>query len=101
MKDVLNKTMTISRTSLTDLRKIFTITRTVALADSINEDSDVNTDLKIDIPLFGTVTVNKDFDFEFTPCPELRKDVYTLRQNPNTFFKNELKKIFKIGDMSE
>ena len=75
--------------------------RLVALTDAIEVLDEDSKTLKIEIPQFGTVVVNEDCDFEFIPDSAFKKDVFGLKQNSSGFLKNELKKIFKIGDSNE
>lgn len=97
MKDLLNKTSDLSRTSLQDLKKTLAILRLVSLMEAmegLNEDGS----MEIEIPLFGKILISKDFDFEFIPDSGLKKDAYNIRQEPDNFLKAELKKLLKIGD---
>lgn len=97
MKDLLNKASDLSRTSLQDLKKTLTIIRLVALIESMENSSEDGT-TEIEIPLFGKILISKDFDFEFIPDPALKKDAYSIRQDPDNFLKTELRKLLKIGE---
>lgn len=97
MKDILSKVASLSRTSLQDLKKIFSITKTLTIIDSINtEDEDKNS--FIEIPYFGRLQINKDLDFEFIPDINLKKDIFIAKQDPEKYLKKELKKLLKIED---
>lgn len=100
MKDILSKTADLNRTTLQDLKKIFSIVKLLALVDSVNtEDEEGNS--YIDIPFFGKIKVNEDLDFEFIPDLELKKDIFCVKQNPEKFLKKELKKLLKIEEANE
>lgn len=97
MKDILSKVASLSRTSLQDLKKIFSTTKTLTIIDSINtEDEEENS--YIEIPYFGRIQINKDLDFEFIPDINLKKDIFTAKQDPEKYLKKELKKLLKIED---
>lgn len=98
MKDLLSKVADISRVSLQDLKKVFTITKMLSIIESIDsEDEKENT--YIDIPYFGKIKVTADFDFEFILDINLKKDIFNAKQDPEKYLKKELKKLLKIEDI--
>lgn len=99
MKDLLNSVSDLGRISVSDLKQVLTLIRLVSLIYAVRGME--NSKLTIDIPSFGKVTVTEDFDFEFVPDAELKKDVFGIKQDPNFFLKNELKKILNIGENNE
>lgn len=97
MKDLLNKSSDLSRTSLQDLKKILSIIKLESLVTAIdNPDEEGN--IEVEIPYFGKVVVSEDFDFEFIPETSFKKDVFGIRQDPDKFLTNELKKLLKLGE---
>lgn len=97
MKNQMSKISDLSRVSLQDVKNLFNVTRLVTLIDFI-KNMDENGDSYIEIPTFGKILISKDLDFEFLPSTDLKKEVYGILQNPNNFLKNELKKVFNIGE---
>lgn len=97
MKNLLNKISDLSRTSLQDVKKFLNICRLTTLMGYI-ENLDEEGNSFIEIPSFGKIKVSSEMDFEFIPTTELKKEVFSIKQNPNTFLKNELRKVFQIED---
>lgn len=98
MSNSLNEISTLSRTSVQDLKNLLSIARLVLLTNFI-EDTDDQGNSVIDIPTVGRIVVTDDFDFEFTPTIEFKKELYNLKQNPNNFIKDELKRLFHIEEV--
>lgn len=104
MKETLSKVSDLTRISLHDLKKAFTLLKLVSLISAINSQADnenSSSDIYIDIPVFGKVKINEDMDFDFIPDVDFKKDIYQIRQNPENFLIKELKKVLKITDKKE
>lgn len=100
MKDLLGKVSDLTRTSLQDLKKIYTVSRLVSLVDAIDTENPEE-DTVVTIPLYGKIIITKDLDFSFIPDSELRRDTFNLKQNPENYLKKELKKLLKIEDTAK
>jgi hypothetical protein len=99
-KDALGKISDLSRFSLVEIKRLAEIARIITLSESIDsEDEDGN--FFIEIPTVGKIKVSDDLDFEILPLPSFKKEIYSLKQNPKNFLKNELKKLLGIGDINE
>lgn len=103
MKDSLGKVSDLTRISLHDLKKSFSLLKLTALQTAINEQLSAEEgegvpDIVIDIPMFGKIKITDDLDFNFVPDVDFKKDVYQAKQNPDLFLKRELKKILKVTD---
>ena len=104
MKEPLSKVSDLTRISLHDLKKAFLLLKLVSLITAINtqaDSKDPNSDICIDIPVFGKIKINEDMDFDFIPDVDFKKDIYQIRQNPESFLIKELKKVLKISDKKE
>lgn len=97
MRNLLNDVSDLSRTSLQDLKKILSIMKLEALIKGIENVSEDRT-TEIEIPLFGKILVSSDFDFEFLPDSTFKKDVHSMKQDPENYLTVELKKLLKIGE---
>lgn len=95
MINALNEISMLSRMSVQDLKSLLGIARLVFLTNFI-ENTDEKGNSFIDIPTVGKIIVTEDYDFEFIPAIEFKKEIYNLKQNPNNFIKDELKKLFHI-----
>lgn len=97
MKDLLSKVADISRVSLQDLKKVFTITKMLSIIDSMDSEDDLG-NIYIEIPYFGKIKTSADFDFEFILDMDIKKDIFSIKQDPEKYLKKELKKLLKIED---
>ena len=97
--NIMNDISTLSRVSVQELKKIASITRLVMLSSTINTSDPGNQkDIVVEIPTIGKILVNEDFDFEFVPTTDFKRELLGIKQDPNNFLKTELKKVFNIGE---
>ena len=95
--NTLSKVSILNRMTIQDLKRTLSLVRLVTIIDCINSvDEDDNS--IVEIPFFGKIVITKELDFEFIPDNSLRKDIFEIKKNPDSFLKTELKKLLKIED---
>lgn len=97
MKDLLSNISDLSRMPLTDLKELLNLIKLASLIYAIDSDENSSENLSIEIPTFGKIVVNENFDFDFVPDADFKKMIYTLKSSPSRFLENELKKVLNIG----
>lgn len=97
MKDTISKISDLSRISVQNLKKLINITRLVSLIDAIN-NTEEDKDTFVELPGFGKLRVTKDMDFYFIPDIDLKKDIYSIKNDPEFFLKKELKRLLDIDE---